>query len=225
MRAVIRRSQNMVGVLRYLQGPGAGGVHTNPHVLAARGGAVERFVWSLDGGVRVLSAADARVIGYELDEPHAVHGVPVPWVDRRRKGAAVARGCTAAQAREVARVEDASVWHCSLTLDAGADPLGDDRWASIAEEFMREMGFESSGAGVRWVAIAHGLSVHGEDHIHVVASLVCEDGSVVQLFRAPGPGRRPVGDGQRCQHVVKVLEDRYCGAATGRRGEGAGAVR
>ena len=154
-----------------------------------------------------------------------MHGVPVPWVDRRRKGAAVARGCTAAQAREVARVEDASVWHCSLTLDAGADPLGDDLWASIAEEFMRAMGFESAGAGVRWVAIAHGLSVHGEDHIHVVASLVCEDGSVAALFRAPGPGRRPVGDGQRCQHVVKVLEDRYCVAATGRRGEGAGAVR
>lgn len=71
------------------------------------------------------------------------------------------------------------VWHCSLSLRADERPVTEQQWADIAQDFMDEMGFtETSGkAPVQWVAVHHGKSIAGNDHIHIVASRVRSDGT------------------------------------------------
>jgi hypothetical protein len=48
----------------------------------------------------------------------------------------------------------------------------------IAQKFIDRMGFGSSDdrAGCRWVAVHHGLSDGGNNHIHIVVTLTTEDG-------------------------------------------------
>ncbi|WP_196883485.1 relaxase/mobilization nuclease domain-containing protein [Arthrobacter sp. CAN_A214] len=74
---------------------------------------------------------------------------------------------------------DQHVWHCSLSLRSDERPVSDREWADIAEKFMDDMGFtEASGkAACQWVAVHHGTSTAGNDHIHIVASRVREDGT------------------------------------------------
>ncbi|MBA4023905.1 MAG: hypothetical protein C0482_16220 [Gordonia sp.] len=202
----------MAGLIYYLQGPGRHNEHTNPHMVAGRGGAVERFMWLADNSVRVLSRDDAIAIARELDEPHVLHDVKAPWVDPKRKKAALAEGYTETGARAMARVEDANVWQCSLALRADEAELSDELWGKIVDDFMREMGFDSvdpKDAGSRWAAIHHGKSANGNDHIHIAASMVREDGSLVKLFVPPSPGKKPQGDGPRSSQVIQMLERKY----------------
>ena len=60
--------------------------------------------------------------------------------------------------------------------------LSDAEWAEVAEEAMSRLGFEASGhqAACRWVAVRHGRSSAGNDHVHVVVNLVREDGRVAR---------------------------------------------
>ncbi|MHA7283276.1 relaxase/mobilization nuclease domain-containing protein [Arthrobacter sp. TMS2-4] len=70
-------------------------------------------------------------------------------------------------------------WHCSLSLRADERPVCDREWADMAEKSMDDMGFtETSGkTACQWVAVHHGTSTDGNDHIHIVASRVREDGT------------------------------------------------
>ena len=93
------------------------------------------------------------------------------------------------------------MWHCSLSLRADEGRLPDEKWARIATEFMDTMGFteESGRSAARWVALHHGLSRDGNDHIHIAASLVREDGTKVDTYR----------DWPRTQDACRELERRH----------------
>jgi hypothetical protein len=76
--------------------------------------------------------------------------------------------------------EDRPVYH--LVASAAKDPqtgelrdrlLSDAQWADIAQEYLHRLGFAKRGDehGVRWVAVRH-----ADDHIHIVATLVRQDG-------------------------------------------------
>ena len=80
-------------------------------------------------------------------------------------------------------VPDGACWHLSLSTKAGTDrELSDAEWAEVAKEAMSRLGFEASGhqAACRWVAVRHGRSSAGNDHVHVVVDLVREDGKVAR---------------------------------------------
>jgi hypothetical protein len=104
------------------------------------------------------------------------------------------------------------VWQCSLSLPKDEGVLGDEKWAAIAHRFIAEMGFEQC----RWIAVHHGQSVGGNDHIHFVVTLANADGS------------KPVirNDARRSQEVCDRLEDEFGlakrtpgrGTATSRKG-------
>jgi hypothetical protein len=81
--------------------------------------------------------------------------------------------------REAAGWKELGVWHCSLSLAPGEGPIGDERWREIATQFADAMGLtEACGkAPVRWVAVHHGPSKGGLDHVHIAASMVREDGT------------------------------------------------
>ncbi len=70
-----------------------------------------------------------------------------------------------------------TVWHCSVAIPATDPALSDAQWREVAEALVDAAGLEDEHAGpVRWVAVRHGLSSAGNDHIHIVASLAGQTG-------------------------------------------------
>ena len=65
-----------------------------------------------------------------------------------------------------------TVWHCSVATPAGDGLLSDAQWREVAETIADAAGLEDDQLGaVRWVAVRHGLSEAGNDHIHIAAAL------------------------------------------------------
>ena len=99
-------------------------------------------------------------------------------------------------------VPDGACWHLSLSTKVGTDrELSDAEWAEVAKEAMSRLGFEASGrqAACRWVAVRHGRSSAGNDHVHVVVDLVREDGKVV----------RTANDFRQLSRLCSDMEGRY----------------
>jgi hypothetical protein len=163
----VTKGQGTVGLLRYLVGPGRAEEHVLPHVVGGSDLLVAAY-----GDEESLTGRQATEIAAWIDTPRRVHGtevtVPVKQVDPATGDATV-----------TGRKEQ-HVWHCSLSLAAGEAPIGDERWGRIAGEFAEAMGFTDADgrAACRWVAIHHGPSKGGNDHIHIAATMVREDGTV-----------------------------------------------
>jgi len=69
------------------------------------------------------------------------------------------------------------VWHTSMRL-APEDrdrSFSDETWGHMAREMLREIGLATPAddQGLRWVVVRH-----GNDHVHIVATLVREDGRI-----------------------------------------------
>ncbi|MET9655610.1 mobilization protein [Streptomyces sp. NPDC006510] len=92
---------------------------------------------------------------------------------------------------------DQHVWHCSVRA-AGTDRiLSDVEWGDIARRIVAATGIDPGGAdsaGCRWAAVRH-----ADDHIHIIATLVREDG------RRPNHHR----SGQRAQAAARLIETDY----------------
>ena len=95
------------------------------------------------------------------------------------------------------RAPDLPVWHCVVRA-ATADPdLGDGAWMRIAGEIMHRTGLSRYGEeedGVRWVAVHH-----GDNHIHIVATLARQDGRRAQ----------PRNDYWRIGEALRDIEAEY----------------
>ncbi|GAA4512467.1 hypothetical protein GCM10023159_17960 [Brevibacterium yomogidense] len=179
----------MTGLMVYLAGPGRSNEHENPHVVAGDDVALATVAEGKE-----LDRDDAVALAQTLDHPRRMYGREVTTPIRRYdpdQGKRVKIG-----------EKDAHVWHCSLSLSADADEaLTDAAWKMLAEQFVERMGFiDPDGAkSSRWVAVRHGLSKNGNDHIHVAVQMVTEDGS-----RA-----REHNDRSRAQKVCRQLEREF----------------
>lgn len=181
---------DMRGLLRYLVDTDperTHNVHSNPHVI---GGDSFVMAWH---GAEELDKDSAGEISEYLDEP------------RKRWGTEVRAKVTEVDETTGKRVtswRDQNVWHCSLSLRSDERTVSDDEWSAITQDFMNDMGFtEASGkVPARWVAIHHGVSKDGNDHVHIAASMVREDGT-----RWDGRWR----DFQRAQDSCRDLERKY----------------
>jgi hypothetical protein len=121
-----------------------------------------------------LDASTAQAIAKHLDEPRTAFGV---------------------------EVNGGHVWHASLSLRAEEGQLTDEHWGRIAEQFVDRMGFTdvSGKAGCRWVAVRHGLSSAGNDHIHIAVNLLREDGTKASIHH----------DYSRAQTIARELEQEH----------------
>jgi hypothetical protein len=175
-------------VLRYLVGPGKANEHTSPHLVAGS----EAVFAAYEGGE--LSRAQADELAAWIDAPRLRFGVSVTAPRTEQDPATGERV-------EVGRREE-NVWHCSLSIAATEGDLGDERWRAVAAEFAETMGLTGADgkAPCRWVAVHHGRSANGNDHIHLVASTVREDGT-----RWEGRYR----DYVRAQAACRGLEERH----------------
>lgn len=163
------RGDRTAGLLNYLVGPGRANEHENPHLVA---GDPVLMAWHDDAE---LGRDGAFAIARHLEKPRQAFGVDVAG---------------------------GHVWHCSLSLRSEEGQLTDETWQQIATDFVTAMGFddhEGTKAPCRWVAVRHGLSKNGNDHIHIVVNLVREDGTKASIHH----------DFRRAQTVSRELEERY----------------
>ncbi|WP_322544736.1 hypothetical protein U2G91_01875 [Rhodococcoides fascians] len=185
----------MTGLVLYLAGPGKSNEHENPHIVTGH----EAIVYGAPAGE--LSQEDAIELAGKLDTARVVFGTEVSVTSRRKMNAALEDGVPRSVALADATT-DQNVWHCSLSLNPEEGELPDEKWATIAVDFMKEMDFDdadSPRAPARWVAIRHGKTKGGGDHIHIAASAVREDGTKVNTFN----------DFKRAQAACNALEHRH----------------
>jgi len=194
--AKIVRGGRMGGLLAYLVGAGRSNEHERARLVAGSEPVLALY------GERVLSKRDGLAVGRELDAPRRAFGTRVLVAVRDRDGHHAGR-------------RDGHVWHCSLSLHADEGQLSDQRWGQIAAEFVSELGFAGAEgeAGCPWVAVRHGLAQAGNDHVHVVVSLVREDGAQARVWN----------DAPRAMQAVARLEQKYGLAVIESRQAGRGA--
>jgi hypothetical protein len=179
------RGRHAVGLVRYLFGPGSSREHTDQRVIAADP------VLGVADGTRldhVRDAARIYALGRDLDSHRILLGA-----------------------------EPASGWvrHCAISLPPEeAGRLNDGQWADLARTAVGRLGFEAGPgtspvagsdrgrdagrAPCRWIAVHHGLSVGGNDHIHLMVNLVREDGTLARRRRRPrGRSRAVAADAAR----------------------------
>ncbi|WP_446038031.1 mobilization protein [Streptomyces sp. SID1121] len=103
------------------------------------------------------------------------------------------------------------VWHTSVRAAPGDRILTDDEWGDIARRVVAATGIDPGDGepGCRWAAVRH-----ADDHIHIVATLVCEDGSRPDDFRS----------GTRAQAECRLIE-RELGLTLVNAGDGTAAPR
>jgi hypothetical protein len=187
----ITRGDRMGSLMGYLVGAGRSNEHTEPHLVA---GDPAIMAWY---GDQILSREDALKIAEDLDEPRRAFGTSVTVPDKVAGGR-----------------KDAHVWHCSLAIHADDGQLTEGQWADIATAFAERMGWteESGRTPARWVAVHHGVSKKGNDHIHFAVSLVREDGTKVDVHN----------DFRRAQEFAGEMEEKYGLTAPAARAAGMG---
>jgi hypothetical protein len=89
-----------------------------------------------------------------------------------------------------------------LAVHPAADGIfTDEQWTEAAHELVRALGFDGGDgkAPCRWIAVRHGLSANGNDHIHIAVNLVREDGTKASTWN----------DFRKVGRVCSALEDRF----------------
>ncbi len=88
------------------------------------------------------------------------------------------------------------VYHLAISAAPADQLLSDDEWADIAAEYVDQLGLARRGDSdaVRWVAVRH-----ADNHVHVVATLVRQDGR--RVF--------PYNDFYRSRDASHTVEQRY----------------
>ncbi|MHA6762001.1 relaxase/mobilization nuclease domain-containing protein [Streptacidiphilus sp. PAMC 29251] len=154
------------GLLSYLFGPGRRNEHTDPHIVAA---------FAMPGLVD-----PGRV---PLDQHQAALSQLADYLDQPVK----------LREQRLGKKVPQHVWHCPVRTAPGDRYLTDREWAEVARRIVHATGIAEHGddAACRWIAVRH-----AEDHIHIMATSVRED------------GRRPrnKGDGRRAQAEARKIE-------------------
>lgn len=186
----ITRGGNTIGLVSYLLGEGRANEHTDQHIIAGTDDIVEPY------GGRVLSRDEMVLVGRLLD------------FDRKANNTRMTGKRTCwdydNECYRDAGEGDNHVWHVSLSLRPDEPALSDETWAKIARDFVREMGFADpdnlyDANPCRWVAVRHGVTKNGGDHLHLAVNLVRFDGSHTKVWR----------DYQKAQATANVLEHKY----------------
>ena len=72
--------------------------------------------------------------------------------------------------------------------------LTDQQWVSLAEDYLKRMGLEEA----TWIAVRHGLSKTGNDHIHLMVNLAGKEGWY-----------NPYHDRIQAQEACRSMEETY----------------
>lgn len=177
----ISRGSNPAGLLRYLFGKGRHNEHRNQHLIAASDDMVAAF--DIEG----TPERSFRELGELFDK-------------RYRRLLSEGRSCPPDR-RSLKRNPDHAdgldrVWHCSLSLRAEDGILTDQQWSDIVTDYLKRMNIlDADGEGATWVAVRHGLSRNGNDHVHVMVQLARDDDWI-----------NPYNDRRHAQNACRRME-------------------
>ncbi|WP_054009815.1 relaxase/mobilization nuclease domain-containing protein [Arthrobacter sp. ERGS1:01] len=163
----------MQGLIRYLAGPGKVNEHTDIHLVCAS----DQIVSVLDG--QALTGEAVALLGQEMNFPKSAF----------RPG-------------ELARDH---VLHVSLALDPSqlgeAGVRDDEFWEKVSRRFIAQMSLDGADGKSpnRWVAIRHGVSTNGNDHVHLAVSMIREDGTWWSDYKSKF----------RSQQAARVIEKEF----------------
>jgi hypothetical protein len=145
-------------------------------ISAPRGEHVEPLLYYLFGPGRHEEHTDPHIVaGWR----HPASLEPPLRPDGKRDFAKLAGLLKQPQAAMGERGHARPVWHCSMRAAPEDRMLSDDEWAEIAHEVMHRTRLSPYGQqdeAVRWIAVRH-----GDDHMHIVATLACQDGGKPSL--------------------------------------------
>lgn len=195
---VLNRGKDMSGLVRYLYSEGRGNEHTDQHMIAGSPGFVEEWGGWLDP---VEAAQLGRVIEASWRHQYVEHLAGA--------GAPTTGGISAVDLHSSAAPRSAQehVYHVTMSQPAGED-LTDEQWATLAQEWVDEMGFTKGGEhGCQWAAVRHGLSKNGNDHIHLAINLVRQDGHRAETHNDFTRSRRIVQDMERRHAFLTPVRD------------------
>ncbi len=103
-------------------------------------------------------------------------------------------------------VKEKFVWHGVVSVDTDDGHLSAEQWSDIATTVTDHLGFNTdSAASVRWIAVHHGDSAGGNDHIHLVANLINDDGRKHKFIRPPGVMMGEVRKDLEFKHGLKLV--------------------
>jgi len=140
----------------------------------------------------VIAAYDPILVGDRGDTPLG------------RKMLAAELDFTRAQLRP--EVKEKFVWHGVISVDTDDGHLSAEQWGDIATTVTDHLGFNTdSEASVRWIAVHHGDSAGGNDHIHLVANLINDDGRKHKFIRPPGVMMGEVRKDLELKHGLKLV--------------------
>ncbi|WP_422117806.1 relaxase/mobilization nuclease domain-containing protein [Brachybacterium sp. UNK5269] len=150
-------------LVSYLFGPGRHNEHEQQRLVAGS------------------SMIEAGFSGVDLaGDPNARHALAqefdAAWRQVRRERGLPLIPVDGETARGAARAD--RVFHAVLSLGEREGALPDEKWAELAREFVQQMDFTDSknGADCAWMAVHHGSSKDGNDHLHIAVNLVRDDG-------------------------------------------------
>ncbi|MYV53718.1 mobilization protein [Streptomyces sp. SID3212] len=154
------------GLLSYLFGPGRRDEHTDPHIVAA---------FAMPG---IPDPGRAP-----LDQHHTLLSELADYLDQPVR----------VREQRTGKKVPQHVWHCPVRTAPGDRYLTDEEWAEVARRIVHATGIAPDGDddACRWIAVRH-----ADDHIHIMATSVREDG------RRPRTNR----DGQRAQTECRKIE-------------------
>lgn len=158
----ISRGSNPAGLVKYLFGKGRHNEHANQHLVACSDDLLESF--DFDG----RPGESYERIGARFDRRYHVRERKDDPFPRDRRG-------KHNPGRDHGKDR---VWHCSLSIKAGHGILTDEQWDMIVRDYLKRMNIlpAGGGSGVTWLAVRHGLSRNGNDHVHVMVQLATDDG-------------------------------------------------
>lgn len=192
----ITRGGRAQGLMAYLVGGGRHNEHQDQRLIAGD----DRVTFAVSPGT-ALNAASAFELAALLDEPARAFGTKVV-VPEYAKDADSGDFVLDESGKKIRVGErDAHVWHCSLALRSDERTVSDQEWERIAHSFVERMGFVDPDGrnSSRWVAVHHGASAKGNDHIHIAVQLVTEAGNKASVHN----------DFHRAQKTCRALEREY----------------
>jgi len=140
----------------------------------------------------VIAAYDPILVGDRADTPLG------------RKMLAAELDFTRAQLRP--EVKEKFVWHGVISVDTDDGHLSAEQWSDIATTITDHLGFNTdSETSVRWIAVHHGDSAGGNDHVHLVANLINDDGRKHKFIRPPGVMMGEVRKDLELKHGLKLV--------------------
>ncbi len=191
---VAEQGKSMPGLIRYLYGPGKADDHRDQHMVAGYGALP--FVYA--GPLSPTQAGElGRVVEWSWREQfreesalagHAGRGVSAAALSSSGGGSQVSLNAPGLPQR--GNDPDANfkehVYHVVASLGPEEGTYTDEQWSQVATGIVEGIGFSTGPQDMNansWVAVRHGLSAQGNDHIHIAINQVRQDGHRTRLHQ------------------------------------------